>query len=215
MSSQARTIFDSSLAALVLVNARNGVEQRPIARTRGRTSWLKGGRATAVPIQFAPEPDPIANVIDLAEDQATGPLPVGFQFEFFGVRYTWFDLSSDGFLTFVTDPFACCPVPHPTSRFTPLGVAADLKDFIALGWTGGCTPTQRQVAYEVRGGGQRRRLVLSFALVAPSPEGGPETMTAQLVLHERTGMIDVHTIRRDPGAARVNQEAVRFTTAAW
>jgi hypothetical protein len=40
-------------------------------------------------------------------------------------------------------------------------------------------------------------------------------MIAQLVLHERTGMIDVHTTRQDQGANWVSQEAVRFTTAPW
>jgi hypothetical protein len=38
-------------------------------------------------------------------------------------------------------------------------------------------------------------------------------MIAQVVLHERTGMIDVHTIRQDPVSSRLKQEAVRFTTA--
>jgi hypothetical protein len=38
-------------------------------------------------------------------------------------------------------------------------------------------------------------------------------MAAQLILHERTGMIDIHT--RHAAAYRVYQEAVRFTTAPW
>ena len=195
MSSQDRPLFDSSLAALVLVNARNGAERRPTARTPGRIPRLTGGSATAMSIQFAPEPEPTANMVDLGEDQTTGPVPLGFEFEFFGMRYTWFDLSSDGFMTFGTHPFA---------------------NFIALGWTDVGPLGRRQVAYEVRGPSQRRRLVLSFTLVPPSPQNGLGTMTAQLVLHERTGMIDVHTKRHEPVGYRVSQEAVRFTTApSW
>jgi hypothetical protein len=204
MSSQDRTLFDSSFAALVLVNARNGAERPLPARTPGRTSQLTGGRSTAMSIRFAPEPDPTANMTALGEGQATGPLPLGFEFEFFGVRYTWFDLSSDGFMTFGT---------QPRRRFIPL--SADLNNFIALGWANGCTLSRRQVAYEMRGAGRRRRLVLSFTLVPRFPEHGPGRMAAQLVLHERTGMIDVHTTRRDPVGYRVSQEAVRFTTAPW
>jgi hypothetical protein len=209
MSSQRRPLFDSSFAALVLVNARNGTE-RPRARTPGRTR-LTDGTATAMSIQFAPEPDPTEHVVDLDEDQTIGPLPLGFEFELFGVRYTGFDLSSDGFMTFGTYSPSCCSDSDPRSRFIPLN--AELNNFIALGWTDVCRPGRRHVAYEVRGAAHRRRLVLSFTPVPPSPGQGLRAMTAQLVLHERTGMIDLHTTRRDPGAYRVDQESVRFTTA--
>ena len=42
MPAQARPLFDSSFAALVLVNARNGAGRPPIARTPGRTPRLTG-----------------------------------------------------------------------------------------------------------------------------------------------------------------------------
>jgi hypothetical protein len=203
MSSRDRTLFDSSFTALGLVNGRNGAGQPLPGRRPGRTCRLTGGSSTTMSIRFAPEPEPTANVAELGEGQTTGPLPLGFEFEFFGVRYTWFDLSSDGFMTFGTQP----------RRFIPL--SADLNNFIALGWTDGYTLSRKQVAYEVRGTARRHRLVLSCTLVPESPENGLETMTAQLVLHERTGMIDVHTTRQAPAAYRVSQEAVRFTTAPW
>jgi hypothetical protein len=193
MSSQRRSLFDGSFAALALIDARNGAEQRSTARMVGLARRLRAASATAMPIQFAPEPDPTAHVVDLGEDQTTGPLPLGFEFEFFGVRYAWFDLSSDGFMTFGTR----------WSPFIPLN--DDLNNFIALGWTDVCPLSRRHVAYEVRGAAQRRRLVLSLS-GAPASPNGLVRMTAQLVLHERTGMIDIYTTRR---------EAVRFTTAPW
>ena len=202
MSSRDRTLFESSFAALALVNARNGAERPLPARTPGGTCRLMGGSSTTMSIRFAPEPEPTANVAQLGDGQTTGPLQLGFEFEFFGVRYTWFDLSSDGFMTFGT---------QPRRSFIPL--SADLNNFVALGWTDGYTLSRKQVAYEVRGTARRRRLVLSCTLVPESPESGLETMTAQLVLHERTGMIDVHTTRQAPASYRVSQEAVRFTTA--
>jgi hypothetical protein len=203
MSSQRGPRFDSSFAALALIDPRNGAEQRSTVRTLGLARPLRAGSATAMPIQFAPEPGPTAHVVDLGEDQTTGPLPLGFQFDFFGVRYSWFDLSSDGFMTFGTH----------WSPFIPLN--DDLNNFLALGWTDVCPLGRRHVAYEVRGAAQRRRLVLSLSGVPASPKDGSGRMTAQLVLHERTGMIDVYGTRRDPGAHTVNQEAVRFTTAPW
>lgn len=213
MPSQDRPLFDSTFAALALVKARTGAEQLPTARTAGRTRWPRGANATAMAIRFAPEPESTAHIVDLGEDGTTGPLPIGFEFEFFGTRYSWFDLSSEGFLTFGALSFPCRPGSHPRSGFIPLN--ADLNNFIALGWADGCALSRRQVAYEVRGAAERRRLVLSVTLVPPSPENGPGTMIAQLVLHERTGMIDVHTTGQEQGADRVSQEAVRFTTPPW
>jgi hypothetical protein len=202
MSSRDCTLFESSFAALGLVNARNGAERPLPAGTPRGTCRLMGGSSTTMSIRFAPEPEPTANVARLGEGQTTGPLPLGFEFEFFGMRYSWFDLSSDGFMTFGT---------QPGRYFIPL--SADLNNFVALGWTEGYTLSRKQVAYEVRGTVRRRRLVLSCTLVPESPENGLETITAQLVLHERTGMIDVHTRRQAPAGDRVSQEAARFTTA--
>jgi hypothetical protein len=165
-----------------------------------------------VPIQFAPEPDPTTNVVDLGREQSTGPLPLGFEFEFFGVRYSFFDLSSEGD---ARAPLVSWLLRFPKSRFLPLNASTDLNSFIALGWSDRCPTGRSHVAYEVRGARQRRRLVVSFTLVPPFPEDEPGPMTAQLVLHERTGMIDVHTRRQDPVASKVKEEAVRFTTSLW
>jgi hypothetical protein len=213
MSSQPRPLFDSSLAALVLFNARNGAHLPPPARTRGLASGVESRRATAMSIQFAPEPDPAGQVVDLGEDETTGPLPLGFEFELFGVRYSWFDLSADGFMTFGTHSVGCRSDGDQRGRFIPLD--ANLNNFIALEWGDVCPLSRGQVGYEVRGAPPRRRLVLSFVPVPASSGDDLGTMTAQVVLHERTGMIDLHTRRHDPVARRINREAVRFTTAPW
>jgi hypothetical protein len=210
MLRQPRLLFDSSVAALVLVSARNRAAQPPPARISAPTPRLTGGGATTLPIQFAPEPDPTTTVVDLGQEQSTGPLPLGFEFEFFGGRYTLFDLSSE---KDARAPLVSWLLRFPRSSFLPLNVNADLNSFIALGWSDGCSSGRSQVAYEVRGLPQRRRLVLSFTRIPPFPADGMGTMMAQLILHERTGMIDVHTRCRDAVATGVKEEAVRFTTS--
>jgi hypothetical protein len=195
-------LFQRSLAALALVkNAGFVTECGSRAGAIGPARRFEGGRSTAMSIQFAPEPDPTANIIELAEDQSAGPLPLGFEFEFFGVRYDRFCLSSDGFLSFST---------RSPSRVGFDPQHDDTSNFIALGWGDVYRLGGKRVAYEVRGAGQRRRLVLSFAPLAGPLRTGAGAMAAQLVLHERTGMVDVHTTRHDGVAGEV---ALRLTTS--
>lgn len=203
-----RPLFERSFAALALVNnAGNAAERESRARTLDPGRRLMGGCATAISIQFAPELEPTANVIELDEDQTTGPLPLDFEFEFFGVRYPWFNFSSAGFMTFRTHSSLCCSGSHSRDRFCPVSDA----NFIALGWAAGYPLGRKRVAYEVRGAVQRRRLVLSFTALPGALGIGVRPIAAQLVLHERTGMVDVHTTREDATASKV---AVRFTTTA-
>ena len=116
----------------------------------------------------APEPDATANAIILDEHETTGPLPVGFEFERLGMRYDHFDLSTDGCIRFGSGSS------HGStdSRF-PLG--ADARSRLGGG----------RVTYEIRGSAPRRRLVLSFA------ELGVPRATLQLIVYERTGIVEV------------------------
>lgn len=208
MPGQHRLIFDSSFAALTLANTGTGAERPPTAWRPAPARRPKGGSVTAMVIQFAPEPDPTANVVHLGEARTTGPLRIGFDFEFFGVRYSCFGLSSEGFITFGTDPLHCLPDCNPGGRRIPLN--EDLRNVAVLGWASGFACMQ--VAYEVRGAVQRRRLVLSLTGIPARPEAGVGPTATQLVLHERTGVIDVYMNRHDGVLTRFNRKAVRLTT---
>jgi hypothetical protein len=121
----------------------------------------------------APEPDATANAIVLGEHETTGPLPVGFEFERFGALYDHFDLSTDGFVKFGSGWY------HGGSdACLQLGTEARIR----LG--GG------RVTYEIRGSAPRRRLVVSFA------EAGAVRAAFQLIVYERTGIVEV---REEPG----------------
>jgi hypothetical protein len=207
MLSQSRPIFDSSFAALRLVEARSSLRSQ--ARLPSVVLPRKGRNTAAMAIQYAPEPAPTTNVLDLTRDQATGPLSLGFEFEFFGVRYSWFDLSADGFVTFGIESRSLWPGSSPGHHFIPMN--RDLNNFLALGWSQSRTMDRVRVAYELRGSEGRRRMVLSLTglPVQNSPAG---VLTGQLILRERIGMIDVYTARSEFGEARLDERAVRFTT---
>jgi hypothetical protein len=178
--------------------------ERPLCR------GLEGGTATAMSIQFAPESNPTAFTLELDEEQTTGPLALGFEFELFGVHYTRFEISSNGFIAFGTDSSPCCFDSAQHLPFIPLD--EDLSNFITLGCIEAVPPGRRRIAYEVRGMPQRRRLVLSLTAIPNAPEVNVPVTVAQVVLHERTGMIDVHTKVPVAGGPRNNEAAVRFTT---
>jgi hypothetical protein len=156
-------------------------------------------------IRFAPEPEPEAEVLHLEDHQPTGSLPLGFEFEFFGARYARFDLSSDGLMSFRTER-----PPRPFGSHSNGGYSS-----IALGWSELFPLRGRRLAYEVRGDTSRRRLVLSITGAPHSHRLGVSRLAAQLILYERTGMIDVHTRRDDAAGRSIDREALRFTTTPW
>jgi hypothetical protein len=211
MSVQLRPIFDSSFAALALVQARSVARLRPHARFPSLVLPRTGRDAVAMTIQYSPEAEPTANVVDLSGDQTTGPLSLGFRFEFFGVRYSWFDLSAEGLIRFGVESRALWPGSRPGRRFIPMN--HDFNNFLALGWGQSCGGDQVRIAHELRGPDGRRRMVLSFIRM-PERDSDPGSAKGQLILRERTGMIEVHTARYTPGESKIDERAVRFTTTS-
>jgi hypothetical protein len=131
------------------------------------------------------EPDATANALDLGEHETTGLLPVGFAFERSGTRYDQFDVSSDGFI-----------------RFGGTAEGAGRDERLLLGDGGGRLGPGR-MTYEVRGSAPRRRLVVSFTGVDASRPA------FQLVVHERTGIVDLR------GRTATAWASPRFDSSTW
>jgi hypothetical protein len=109
----------------------------------------------------------ISSAIRLGEHETTGLLPVGFEFERQGARYDHFDLSTDGFITFVSGG-------HHGGHSTRIGL---VDERTRLGGV--------RVTYEVGGIAPRRRLMVSLA------DDGPLGATLRVAVHERTGIVEV------------------------
>ncbi|MGH7580431.1 MAG: hypothetical protein ACREM9_09695 [Gemmatimonadales bacterium] len=125
-------------------------------------------RSLTIPV---PEPDASGNATVLGEHETTGFLPVGFEFERFGVHYDRFDLSTDGFVCFGSHG-------HRGGTEGCLQLAADGRGRLGSG----------RLAYEVRGSAPRRRLVISFTAQ------GARRATLQLIVYERTGIVEVREV---------------------
>src|SRR5215203_1351284 len=166
MLNHSRPLFESSFAALTLVNAHEG--QESVLRAGPPLGRPRRGTAMAMSIKFAPEPEPTANTLELHERQTTGPLALGFEFELFGVCYTRFELSSKGFIAFGTGSSPCGL--HSFQHLSSIRVNEDRSNFIGRWYIDAFPPAPLRIAYEVRGSAPRRRLVLSFTTIPGAAE---------------------------------------------
>jgi hypothetical protein len=127
------------------------------------------------------ESEVMTNSILLGEHETSGLLPVGFEFERHGERYDHFDVSTEGFITFV----------RSTRRGTPSGRVWLVEERTLIGG--------RRMTYGVRGTAPRRRLVVSLT------EERPLSATVQVTVHERTGIVEVDSSGQSFGEPTIRQ----------
>lgn len=142
---------------------------------------------TVDPITYAPlVPTGGTTQIPLGDDQLSTPQPIGFPFEFFCNTYTQFRISSNGFITFDLVNFSngCCTGQTLPANFAP-------NDVIALAWEDLNPNNGGVIEYFTVGTAPNRRLVIAFTNVPRF--GGANNVTGQIVLHEGTNLIDIHT----------------------
>jgi hypothetical protein len=128
-----------------------------------------------------PEADVMVSSVTLGEHDTTGLLPVGFEFERLGSRYDHFDVSTDGFITFVRGP---------GRRGLPANVRlVDERARLGAG----------RVSYRLRGCAPRRRLVVAIT------EDGPVGIALEVTVHERTGIVEVRAGGQSFGEPTIRQ----------
>jgi cysteine-rich repeat protein len=122
--------------------------------------------------------------LPLADEQVSGPLPLGFEFEFFGKRYTALTVSSNGFLAFEGDEAGCCTGQRLPDGTVPNGLVAGLwKDL---------DPSRGAVAYQTVGSAPARVFIVQFTGVPeaqPALPTSPDAGRWQVALMEGTNDI--------------------------
>jgi HYR domain/Secretion system C-terminal sorting domain/SprB repeat len=124
--------------------------------------------------------------VGLTDDQVTGALPIGFNFNFFGATYSNFYISSNGFISFdAAVNSGCCSGQLLPSTLIPNAVVSGFWEDLnpTLGGT---------IGYGVFGTAPARRLVVSYTDVAHHPGGNP--VTFQIKLYESSNVIEVSNI---------------------
>ncbi len=124
--------------------------------------------------------------VSLSDDQTSAALPIGFTFTFFGIDYTQFYISSNGFLGFTAGMSqGCC------SGGT-IPTAGNPDNFIAFSWDDMYPPGNGSIEYFVTGSAPNQALVVNFYDI-PSCCGSTPAVNTQIIMYETTGLIEIHT----------------------
>jgi hypothetical protein len=123
--------------------------------------------------------------VSLSDDALSSAIPIGFDFDFYCTTYNQFVISSNGFITFnITGNQGCCSGQFIPNNSTP-------NDLIALCWEDLSPNNGGVIDYFTTGIAPNRQMVVRFTNVPRF--GGGSTVTAQIVLHEGTNIIDIHS----------------------
>lgn len=119
------------------------------------------------------------------DDGLSTGMSLGFGFEFFGTNFTQVFLSTNGFLTFTAgSPTGCCAGQALPSTAPP-------NNLIAFGWEDLNFGAGGTAEFWTAGAAPNRAFVLS---ITDLPHfGGGNLITTQIVLHETSNIIEIHT----------------------
>jgi gliding motility-associated-like protein len=136
----------------------------------------------------------IGNGIITSDDGVEGPFPIGFEFVFFGNRYTQFWVGANGWISFSPNQNA-----QGTRQAFAIPSAADFnpKNCI-LGPFQDLNPVQAgspYIFYQTIGLAPARQLVVMWC-ECPMYQCQSQGITFQIVLNEATGVIENHIMRK-------------------
>lgn len=161
-----------------------GVGTHVITYSTPPSSPVAGYIATAG-LPNAPVTEPLTPVT-LMDDELSTALPIGFDFNFFGVTYNEFAISSNGYITFDVGSLTngCC-----SGQFIPDNWEAN--NLIALAWNDLNPSSGGSIGYTTIGDAPNRILIVEFNDV-PHYGGLTNNIFVQAKLFESNGNIEIH-----------------------
>ncbi|MEI6311231.1 MAG: hypothetical protein WCP57_03125, partial [Bacteroidota bacterium] len=142
--------------------------------------------------------------VSLSDDQVSGLIPMGFNFNFFCNNYSNIYISSNGFVTFNSaSGSGCCGGGILPTSFD------GVNDVIALFWDDLYPPGAGSITYNTLGVAPNRRFVVSYNGL-PFCCGTTPAVTGQIILYETSNMIDViitSAVGVSPGTAGIENSS--------
>lgn len=126
--------------------------------------------------------------LTLTADGWSGPLAIGFPFEFYGTNYDNVYVSANGLLTFRSDQLSA-------STSAPQGIPSGTDpDAIIAGWWANLNPTASgaSVRWQVKNTAPNRVLIVQFTDVPHVALISPPKVTFQFKLFEGSNNIEIH-----------------------
>lgn len=136
-------------------------------------------------IDYETEQNNAGTLVPLTDESYSSALPLGFTFNFYGIDYTQFYLSANGWLSFTQPYYAgCCQGQYlPNSN--------DPNNLIAFCWEDLNPGIGGTVKYWTTGTAPFRKCVIEFKDIQHYYSGDP--ITVQAILYETTNIIDIQT----------------------
>lgn len=141
--------------------------------------------------------------VSLGDDAVSTNLPIGFTFDFFGITYTDFYISSNGFISFQNDGNGCC-----SGQAVPNGGAPN--NLIAFAWSDLNPNDGGTIDYLTVGVAPNRILVVNINGIPHYGTGGGTTVTAQILIYEGSNIIEIHTTDAQSDGGIITQGIENF-----
>jgi hypothetical protein len=158
--------------------AGTGTHTITYARAEENYSYSSSG-------EFSPVTGSPTNVT-LGNNQVSSALPIGFTFNFYGINYSSFYISSNGFITFNAGSGDGCCMGSVLPNNDP-----SVSNLIAFCWNDLNPAAGGTISYFTTGTSPNRKLAVNFSNVPYATGGSP--MTAQLVLSESSNIVEIYT----------------------
>lgn len=156
------------------------------------SNQITGSGYSTSTIPYTPNP-PGGTSVALADDNSSGALPIGFTFNYYGVNYNNFYISSNGYIGF-TPPLPGTFSYSADDMENNLCNSPNLPNNAIFGWYQDWNPSglANAVQYQTTGTAPNRVLTISWTNVPFWANSCPGTATFQIKIFETTGIIQIH-----------------------
>lgn len=161
---------------------------------------------------FSIEPTPTNNGPS-GDDATSAALPIGFSFNYYGVTYTQFGISTNGNIQ-LGDGSGSANNPTYSGAFTDVAIpnAATPNNFIAIAWDDWSTAVG-EIKYGTTGTAPNRKLVVSFNTTGRGG-GLADTINGQIVLEETVNTIAINVVKKGIQAANTSTQGIENLTGS-
>ena len=139
------------------------------------------------PITYDPEVITAGIPLSLADEQVSGAIPIGFEFDFYCNSFNQLYISSNGWLSFDITSL-------PAFVNNQISSTAAPNNLVAFAWDDLNPAAGGTIQYQTLGVIPNRRFVLEFTNVPRCCVGTNPKVNVQVVLHETSNAIEFHLI---------------------